>query len=286
MPKITIFYGMELTLGKQIQKLDAPLVMGIVNITPDSFYPQSRHVTPAEVFATIERMAEEGAGIIDLGAASSRPGALTLDPAQEWARLASVLKALRAHFPDTLFSIDTNFSRIVEQAYDLIGPCIINDISSGEDDPNMFSVAARLQLPLVAMHKRGTPLTMQQNTLYTDIVAEVHHYFASTLAHAKEAGVPQIILDPGFGFAKTTEQNYALLSHLSLLFDFPNVPRMIGISRKSMVYKLLEITPQEALPATSALHLYALQQGVDILRVHDVAQAVQVVRLFEMLYSD
>jgi len=274
---------MELKIGNQTQIFPTPLIMGIINITPDSFWAQSRHTSAAEVFATMERMTEEGAGIIDLGAASSRPGATSPSATQEWERLLPVLSELRRHFPNALISVDTVHSALVEQIYDLIGPFIINDISSGEDDPFMFPVAARLRLPLIAMHKRGTPQTMQQYTAYQDIVSEVHHYFAFTLARAKEAGIGQILLDPGFGFAKTTEQNYALLTNLPALFNFPNVPRIIGISRKTMIYKPLSITPQEALPATSALHLYALQQGVDILRVHDVAQAMDIVQLYTLL---
>jgi len=277
---------MELKIGNQIEKFDSPVVMGIVNITPDSFYSKSRHTTSIEVFTTIERMMAEGANIIDIGAASSRPGAATLSAAQEWERLVPVLSELRRHFPNALISVDTAHSALVGQANDLIGPFIINDISAGEDDPSMFSVAARLRLPLIAMHKRGTPQTMQQFTYYNDIVTEVRTYFASTLLRAKEVGVGQIILDPGFGFAKTTEQNYQLLSNLSNVFNFPNVPRLIGISRKSMVYKPLSITVQKALPATSALHLFALQQRVDILRVHDVAEALQVVQLWKHIQRE
>ncbi|MCL2738830.1 MAG: dihydropteroate synthase [Bacteroidales bacterium] len=272
---------MERKIGSHI--CNTPLVMGIVNITPDSFYAPSRQATPKEVFKTIELMIEEGAGIVDVGAASSRPGADRLSTEEEWERLVPVLKELRRFFPHALFSLDTCHSSIVERAYGLIGPFIINDISSGEEDPLMFGLAARRQLPLIAMHKRGTPQTMQQHTDYTDVVAEVRGYFASVLKRAEEAGLSQIILDPGFGFAKTTEQNYRLLAELPAVFDFPHVLGLIGISRKSMIYKPLHITPQEALPATSALHLYALQQGADILRVHDVAAAIQVIKLHQLL---
>jgi len=283
---------MELKIANRTHFFPTPLVMGIVNITPDSFYAKSRHTTTEEVFTTIECMFGEGAGIVYLGAASSRPDATLLTAEQEWQRLAPVLERLRHRFPSALFSIDTFYSTIVEQAYRLIGSFIVNDISAGTDDPRMFEVAARLELPIIAMHKRGSPRTMQQLANYGDIVQEVHSYFVSTLARAQRAGVPQIILDPGFGFAKTIEQNYTLLRRLSQLFpnnapesNMPKVLRLIGISRKSMIYKPLSISAQEALPATSALHLYALHQGVDILRVHDVAQAVQVLQLYRLLSS-
>ena len=274
---------MELKIDGQTHTFHTPQVMGIINISPDSYYSKSRYLTSKEVFCAMQSMIEEGAAIIDIGAASSRPGAVMPTTTEEWARLAPIFTPLRRHFPNTLISIDTMHSITVERVYDLIGPFIINDISAGEDDPRMFSVAARWQLPVIAMHKRGTPQDMQLHTDYTDVAAEVRHYFALTLQRAQEAGVPQIILDPGFGFAKTTEQNYTLLAHLPALFDFPNVPRMIGISRKSMIYKPLHITADEALPASSVLHFYALQQGVDILRVHDVAEAVQVIHLHAML---
>ncbi|MCL1973332.1 MAG: dihydropteroate synthase [Bacteroidetes bacterium] len=267
---------MERKIGSHI--FDTPVVMGIVNMTPDSFYAPSRCQNLIEVFKRVELMLKEGAGIIDLGAASSRPGALLPTAAEEWKRLVPLLPQLRTLFPDTLFSLDTLHATIVERAFDLIGPFFINDISAGADDPRMFGVAARLQLPLIAMHKRGITSS--------DIVTEVRTFFASILRHACEAGLPQIILDPGFGFAKTTGQNYRLLTELSAVFDFTNVLRIVGISRKSMIYKPLRITPEEALSATSALHLFALQQGIDILRVHDVAPAVQVIRLHKLLTSN
>ena len=256
---------MEIHLGNKTHIFNTPQVMGIVNITPDSFYAKSRHQGVNEILTTVSRMLDEGAGFIDLGAVSSRPGAVPASARQEWARLAPVLGCFRQHFPEVVVSVDTFRSEIVERVFDAIGPFVVNDISAGEDDPRMFGVAARLQLPVVAMHKK--------EVCNTDVVAEVRAYFASVLVRAQEAGVPQVILDPGFGFAKTMAQNYALLSHLSTLFDFPDVLRLIGISRKSMIYKPLNITPDEALPATCALHLYALRQGVDILRVHDVAEA-------------
>ena len=279
--KVIIFYGMELKIGGNSHQYHTPQVMGIINITPDSFYSGSRYSTSKEVFAAMSRMIEEGAAIIDIGACSSRPGAVSLSATDEWKRLFPVLKELRRYFPDTHISIDTFYGDTVVRVYDMIGPFIINDISAGEDDAEMFPVAAQLQLPLIAMHKRGTPQTMQNHTGYRDVVVEVRDYFASVLQRAQAAGVRQIVLDPGFGFAKTTEQNYVLLSALSSLFDFPDVLRIIGISRKSMIYEPLGITAEETLPATTALHLYALLQGVDILRVHDVAPAVQMIALFQ-----
>ena len=181
---------MELKVGSQIHRFCTPQVMGIVNITPDSFYAKSRYTATDKVFNIIEQMLKEGAGMIDLGAASSRPGAAILPALAEWKRLSPMLRALRIRFPNLLVSIDTVNSVIVEQAFDLIGPFIINDISSGEDDPHMFSIAAQLHLPLIAMHKKGTPQTMYQYTDYENIVVDVHNYFASVLERAREAGVP------------------------------------------------------------------------------------------------
>jgi len=262
---------MKLTIGNKTHIFNTPQVMGIVNITPDSFYAKSRQQTVDEMLTTVSRMVEEGAAMVDIGAVSSRPGAVMVSIREEWSRLAPVLGCFRRHFPDIVVSVDTFRSEVVERVFDAIGPFVVNDISAGEDDPRMFGVAARLQLPVVAMH--------QKEMCGTDVVKEVRDFFTSVLHRAREAGLMQIILDPGFGFAKTMEQNYELLSGLSSLFVFPDVLTLIGLSRKSMIYKPLGITPDEALPATSALHLYALQQGVDILRVHDVAEARQMIQL-------
>ena len=263
--------------------------MGIVNLTPDSFWEGSRHATASEAFQAMEAMLDAGAAMIDIGAASSRPGTLMPTPDEEWARLLPVLQPLRRHFPQAAISIDSFHSEIVRRAYDLIGPFTVNDISAGEDDEQMFACAGSLGLPLIAMHKRGRPDEMAGLTDYSDIVGELRQYFTQALERAQAAGIPELIIDPGFGFAKTVEQNYELLRGLSelrppALHPWASPPRLlVGISRKSMIYKPLDLTPELALPATTALHLYALQQGADILRVHDVKEAVQALRLYQML---
>ncbi|MDR2586610.1 MAG: dihydropteroate synthase [Prevotellaceae bacterium] len=263
---------MQLKIGNKSHFFHTPQVMGVVNITPDSFYATSRHQSINDVFTTVSAMIEEGAAIIDLGAASSRPGAHVTSALEEWNRLAPVVGSFRQHFADVIVSVDTFYSDVVERVFDAIGPFIVNDISAGEEDPRMFAVVSRLQLPMVAMCKR--------EIAGIDVVKELHEFFAEVIDRAQDAGVQQIILDPGFGFAKSIKQNYLLLSALPQIFDFHDVARMIGISRKSMIYKPLNITPDDALPATSALHLFALQQGVDVLRVHDVATAKQIIQIY------
>ena len=271
----------------------SPCIMGIVNLTPDSFWEGSRHATASEAFQTMERMLDAGAAMIDLGAASSRPGTLMPTMEEEWARLQPVLQPLRRHFPQAAISIDSFHSEIVRRAYDLIGPFTVNDISAGEDDAQMLTTAGALKLPFIAMHKRGRPDEMTGLTDYSDLAGELRQYFTQIQTQARAVGIPELIIDPGFGFAKTTAQNYELLGRLPELRPLPSPaaptdalshPRLlVGISRKSMVYKPLGITPQEALPATTALHLYALQQGVDILRAHDVREAVQALKLYQIL---
>lgn len=260
--------------------------MGIVNLTDDSYFAESRCPDAESAVDRIGRMLSEGADIIDLGACSTRPGSQPVGAEEEWRRLAPVLPLIIKEFPDIRISIDTYRASVVEKSYDLIGPFVVNDISAGEDDPSMLPLVGRLGLEYVAMHKRGDSLSMQNLTDYDDVVSDVHSYFRQFALRARQAGVENWILDPGFGFAKTVEQNYRLLSGLdSLKGEYEGCrPRiLIGISRKSMVYKPLGITPEEALPATQALHSVALLKGADILRVHDVAAARQTVSLYTYL---
>ena len=264
-------------------------VMGIININNESFYGKSRRITVEDVEKAYLQMIEDGADIIDIGACSTRPGSTPVTLEQEWEYLQEPLERL-AQVKSEMFcngqevpeiSIDTFRSEIVRRACDILGPIIVNDISAGEDDPEMLSTVGDLGLSYIAMHKRGTPDTMQTLTDYPDgVVAEVKRYFEAFAEKAEKFGIEDWILDPGFGFAKTLEQNYELLEGLDELQSLER-PILVGVSRKSMIYKLLGITPEESLPATCVLNYVALQKGAAILRVHDVKEAVQTVRLFE-----
>ena len=259
-------------------------IMGIVNLTDDSYFSASRCASPSQAVKLASRLVDEGASILDFGACSTRPGAEPVGAEEEWRRLRPALETVRKEFPDVRISVDTYWSDVVRRAYDAIGDFIVNDISAGEDDPQMLPLVGRLGLTYVAMHKRGTPQTMQSMTDYEDVTSEVADYFSDFSDRAGQSGVRDWILDPGFGFAKTMEQNYQLMRDLSRFkASFPSRKLLVGISRKSMVYRLLGITPEESLPATQVLHLHALQNGADILRVHDVEQAVQTVSLYRML---
>lgn len=263
-------------------------IMGIVNLTDDSYFAGSRCADVTSALLRVGKMVEEGAGIIDFGACSTRPGSLPVGADEEWRRLAHVLPEVRRAFPDVRISIDTYWASVVEKAYDAIGDFIVNDISAGEDDPLMLPTAGRLGLEYVAMHKRGNPQTMQSMTEYGDVVSDVASYFADFAGRAAENGVNRWILDPGFGFAKTLEQNYRLMAGLDALKRSYGgfVPRiLVGVSRKSMIYKTLGISPDDALPATQALHMAALMAGADILRVHDVKEAMETVTLYKMTDS-
>lgn len=259
-------------------------IMGIVNLTADSYYAPSRLLGAGRERLTerVGEMVAEGMDILDLGACSTRPGSEPVGPDVEWARLEPALEAVREAFPDLAISIDTYWSSVVRKAFDRIGPFLVNDISAGEDDPDMLPAVGALGLPYVAMHKRGTPATMQALTDYDDVVSDVLRYFEAFAERAAAHGIHDWILDPGFGFAKTVEQNYRLLDGLGAFRALAR-PILVGLSRKSMIYKPLGITPEEALPATQALHLAALERGASILRVHDVHAARETATLYEML---
>ena len=266
-------------------------VMGIVNLTDDSFYQGSRCPGVEDAVKRVSEMLEAGADIIDFGACSTRPGSQPVGAEEEWRRLAPVLAEVRASFPEAEISIDTYFSSVVSKAYDLIGDFMINDISAGEDDPKMLKTAGSLGLTYVAMHKRGTPAEMQKFTDYKDVVAEVEDYFRGFAERAREAGISNWILDPGFGFAKTLEQNWALMRGLPKLKNMcreEGGPQgiLVGVSRKSMICRLLDISPDQSLSATQVAHLMAIQAGADILRVHDVSETVQTVRLYNCLENN
>ena len=268
-------------------------VMGIVNITDDSYFAESRCLDGQNVDKAVERtgrLLEEGADIIDIGACSTRPGALQIGPDEEWRRLEPVLRALSGEFPSARISIDTYWSSVVERAYGLIGSFTVNDISAGEDDPKMLPLVGKLGLPYIAMHKKGTPGTMQSLCSYppshreglSDVSCAVSDYFDAFALRAKEYGITDWVMDPGFGFAKDLEQNWTLMREMDKILK-PGHKTLVGVSRKSMIYRMFGITPEESLPATQALHMAALDKGADILRVHDVAEAVRTVRIWSKL---
>ena len=265
-------------------------IMGIVNLTDDSYFADSRCGDADAALRRIGEMVREGADIIDIGACSSRPGSVPVGADCEWERLEPVLKAVRDTYPDVRISIDTYWASVVEKAYSLIGDFIVNDISAGEDDPLMLPTVGRLGLEYIAMHKRGTSVSMSSLTDYDDVTAEVVRYFKGFALKAMNAGIVRWILDPGFGFAKTVEQNYRLLADLpeisASLRESGSSPRvLVGVSRKSMIYRPLGSSSADVLPATQAVHMAALMKGADILRVHDVKEARQTVSLFEMMDS-
>lgn len=267
-------------LGDKELDLSQPQVMAIVNLTDDSFYEGSRCVCDEQVAERVRSAVEQGATIIDVGGYSSRPDAEDIAPEEEWRRVEQGLRVARELLPDVALSVDTFRSEVARRALECFGPLIINDISAGEADCAMIDVVARYDVPYVAMYMRGTPQTMQHLTDYPEGVVEAAcRYFEQRIDHLQERGVQQLILDPGFGFAKSVEQNYELLAGLGHLCDM-GYPVLVGLSRKSMIYKVLGIGPEEALNGTTALHWEALRQGATILRAHDVRQAQQTIRLF------
>lgn len=266
----------------QLLSLDEPQVMGILNVTPDSFYAGSRKQTEAAIIDRIETILREGASIIDVGGYSSRADAAEVSETEEMQRLEMALQPLLQHYPDVVVSVDTFRSSVARQCVEKYGVSMINDISGGELDERMFDTVAQLRVPYIMMHMRGTPQTMQQQTGYEDVTADLLKYFSQKLERLFRLGVNDVILDPGFGFSKTLTQNYELMRHLGD-FRILGLPLLVGVSRKSMIYKLLETTPEESLNGTTVLHAYALLQGADILRVHDVRAAKEAIRIVQQL---
>lgn len=262
--------------------LSKPRVMTIVNVTPDSFYDGSRTFTEEEIERRVAQAIAEGADMLDVGGYSSRPNADEVSVEEEYARVCRAMKVIRRVCPEVAVSIDTFRAEVVRRVVADWGDCIVNDISAGEADSQMIPTVARLGLPYIAMHMRGTPATMQSMTDYSDVVEEVRNYFVRKLDELHSAGITDVVIDPGFGFAKTLDQNYALMDGLHRLNDL-GAPILVGISRKSMIYKLLGCTPAEALNGTTALHLEALRQGAKILRVHDTREAVEVIKIYNQL---
>ena len=268
--------------GGKLIDLSVPKVMGIINITPDSFYRGSRVTGEKEIISTAVRMTEEGADILDIGGYSSRPSAEDITAEEEGSRVLNAIRLIRKELPGAIVSVDTFRAEIAKTAVNEYGADIINDISGGDADEKMFGLVTQLNIPYIMMHMKGNPRTMQENPEYDDVVADILKWFGSRIVKLQNAGVKDIIIDPGFGFGKTIKHNFEMLRRLGD-FAIAGLPLLSGISRKSMIWKSLSITPSEALNGTSVLHAVALLNGADILRVHDVKEAVQAVKLIEML---
>jgi dihydropteroate synthase len=260
--------------------LKIPKVMGILNITPDSFYKGSRYNSDIEILSAAVKMKEDGADMIDVGGYSSRPGAANISSEEESNRVLKAIKMISRELPDVIISIDTFRADVAREAITGCGAHIINDISGGEGDSEMFSVVGKLNVPYIMMHMKGDPRSMQDNPVYDDIVADILKWFGERIFILKSLGVKDIIIDPGFGFGKTIDHNFEMLRRLGD-FSIAGLPLLIGVSRKSLIWKTLGITAGEALNGTTVLNTVALYNGADILRVHDVREAVQTVRLFE-----
>jgi dihydropteroate synthase len=266
-----------------LYSLNKPKVMGIINLTPDSFFEGSRvPVDKKSVLVEAEKKIKEGADFLDLGGYSTRPGAADISIEEEIARVVPAISEIKLNFPDILISVDTFRSQVAKAAIEA-GAELVNDISAGNLDSEMLPLIAKLGIPYVAMHLKGSPQTMQQETTYSDLVPEILAYFGDKVEQFRKFGIKDVIIDPGFGFAKTREQNFELLRNLSS-FKQLGLPILVGVSRKSMIYKTLEISANEALNGTTALNMFALLQGADILRVHDVKEAKETIELAAQIY--
>ena len=261
-----------------------PIAMGILNVTEDSFFDGGKYTDEKSIRSRIQVMVQEGASILDFGACSTRPGAIEISEAIEIERLIKAIAILKSDFPDFPFSIDTYRSGVVHEVVKNFGPCWVNDISGGNFDSKLIDLLAKLQLPYVLMHIQGNPATMQQNPSYVNVIDEVVEYLRMKKNSLEKAGLKQIILDPGFGFGKTIGHNYSLLANLPVFRNL-EAPLLVGLSRKSMIYKLLGTTPADALNATTALNMIALEKGAGILRVHDVREASECIALHQYLLT-
>ena len=268
--------------GGRLLDLEIPRIMGILNITPDSFYKGSRYNSDQEILKAAVRMTEEGADILDVGGYSSRPGAEDVKLEEESKRVLNAIRLITRELPEAIVSVDTFRADVAQMAITECGAHIINDISGGDADSDMFNVVEKLNVPYIMMHMQGNPLTMQLNPVYDDVVADILKWSADRIYRLHNSGVKDIIIDPGFGFGKTAAHNFELLRRLGD-FAVAGLPLMVGISRKSMIWKTLGITADESLNGTTALNVVALLNGADILRVHDVKEAVQAVRLIERI---
>lgn len=270
---------MTINCKGQLIDLSIPKVMGILNATPNSFYDGGKYNNEQALLNHVGKMLQEGADFIDVGAYSSKPNAEFVSEQEEIDRIVPVVQSILAHFPNTLLSIDTFRAKVAENCI-VNGAALINDISAGDLDQSMFETIAKYKVPYIMMHMRGNPNTMQKQTNYTDLLKELLFYFSEKVKNARSFGIDDLVIDPGFGFAKTIEQNYELLQKLDL-FSILELPILVGVSRKSMIYKELKISTQEALNGTTVLNTIALTKGARILRVHDVKEAVESVKLFQ-----
>ena len=271
-----------INVNGKLMDLSEPQVMGILNVTPDSFYAGSRAETERDITQRIHQIVNEGASIIDIGAYSSRPNAQHISAEEEMSRLRTGLELIRKHCREVPVSVDTFRADIARMCVEEYGVAIINDISAGNMDEQMFPTIARLGVPYIIMHMKGTPQNMQENPHYDHFLKEIFYYFSEKVQKLRDLGAKDIIIDPGFGFGKTIEHNYELMNHLEEFHLF-ELPILVGISRKSMIYKLLGITPEEALNGTTALNTIALTKGAHILRVHDVKEAVECVKIVQKM---
>ena len=278
------FFSIKTTLNcrGKIVDISEPKVMGIVNVTPDSFYSGSKFSGLKEVLAAVERMLTEGADFIDIGGMSSRPGAEVISEDEELQRVVRVVDILHRHFPETILSIDTVRARVAAEGI-AAGASIVNDISAGKIDTELLQMVAKLKVPYILMHMKGMPKNMQEHPEYDDVTLEVVDFLAEKIVELKEAGVNDIIIDPGFGFGKNLQHNYELLNNLDQLKIF-DLPILVGISRKSMICQALKVNPDKALNGTTAAHIIALQRGANILRVHDVREAKEALRIYQLSY--
>jgi dihydropteroate synthase len=261
-----------------LMDLSVPKVMGIINVTPDSFYGRSRSTDEEDIITVATEMIEDGADILDVGGYSTRPGADEISYEEERGRVINAVKVISRELPEAVISVDTFRSEIAREAVLEYGAAIINDISGGEFDPDMFRTVDKLKVPYILMHMQGVPKTMQHNPSYDDVVADILKWFGERITRLQSMGVADIIIDPGFGFGKTPAHNFEILRRLSE-FSVSGLPLLVGISRKSMIWRTLDITPEDALTGTIVLNTVALMNGADILRVHDVKEAVEAVKL-------
>ena len=284
MYKDTTFLSFSITCGEKLLSFTSPVVMGILNATPDSFYDGGRYTDGSSILRRAKQIVDEGADIIDIGVVSSRPGAQLLSPADEAERLEPVVRLVRSHYPDALISVDTCFSLPARRAVEA-GADIVNDISGGQFDPDMFATVADLRVPYILMHTQGRPDHMQDNPHYDNVLQEVCYYLSERLETLYRLGVKDVMIDPGFGFGKSMDDNYRLFSQLPEMHRlFPHNPLLVGVSRKSMIYKLLNAKPDEVLAGTVALQMQALAFGAQILRVHDVKETVQTIQIYNKLW--
>ena len=273
-----------INLSGRLIDLSKPVVMGILNVTPDSFFDGGKYETEKKIVQRAEEILEQGATIIDIGAISTRPGTEEISTKEEIDRLLPAVKAVKKAFPEAHVSIDTFRSWVALKVIEECGPCIVNDVSGGNFDVHMFDIIGKLGVPYILMHLLGTPLQMQKDPVYEDIIRDISMYFTERVKKLTTAGVKDVILDPGFGFGKTLAHNYELLNRLDSFKVF-QLPLLVGVSRKSMIHKLLGSKPEDALNGTSVVNTLALMGGTDILRVHDVREAVEAVRILNMIRS-